>query len=246
MLHRRAKPLLGTLVEIAVMCADDSSKNVPQALLDKAFTRVEKVHRLMSRHEALSELSQFNALACQEWLAVSEETMRVFIFANELSQKSAGIFDVFRTSHSPQSGCWSDLELDVPNRRLRKHAPLVADLGGIAKGYAVDCAAQVLIDEEAACGVLSGWVNAGGDARVFGEIELPLQVRHPLQASWIKDLGLIANKAVATSVLDGLTSQTVIAPTCMVADALTKIVFKTGNAQHPLLAHYGATAHIIS
>jgi thiamine biosynthesis lipoprotein len=102
------------------------------------------------------------------------------------------------------------------------------------------------MDEGVKCGLLGGWVNAGGDARVFGELKLPLQVRHPLKASRLVDLGAISSAAVATSVLDGFTSQTVIAPTCMVADALTKIVFKTGNAQHPLLTHYSATAHIIS
>ncbi len=227
----------------------------PKAMLDMAFqdafAEVARVHLLMSRHEAESELSQFNRLACHQWLTVSADTLAVFAFANELSQQSAGLFDLFTTSHDPQSGCWSDLEVDIANRRLRKHQPLVADLGGIAKGYAVDCAVQAL-KAHGAGGDLAqggresrGFVNAGGDARVFGELELPLQVRHPLEAAMVMNVGTLANAAVATSVLDRRTSQTVVAPSCMVADALTKIVFVSGDAQHPLLAKYDARSWIV-
>jgi FAD:protein FMN transferase len=54
------------------------------------------------------------------------------------------------------------------------HAPLTLDLGGIAKGYAVDQAVQALI--AAGCG--AGLVNAGGDLRVFGSHPAPLLLRH--------------------------------------------------------------------
>ncbi|HEX7416997.1 MAG TPA: FAD:protein FMN transferase, partial [Steroidobacteraceae bacterium] len=55
------------------------------------------------------------------------------------------------------------LELSAPPR-VRRHAPLALDLGGIAKGFAVDCAIAALRD----AGCHAGLVNAGGDLRAFG------------------------------------------------------------------------------
>lgn len=238
MLLRRAKPLLGTLVEIAV--CNDVEALVATGL---AFKAVERIHGLMSRHDEASELSQFNRLDVGEWLQVSRDFCAVLAFANELSARSEGLFDVFTTSHSPQSGCWQDLELDEANQRVQKHAPLVADLGGIAKGYAVDCAIEALLQAQ----VSRGWVNAGGDARVLGDIAMPLHIRHPHDAARLLPqaalVGLSNWSAVATSSLNGR-GQTVWASRCMAADALTKIVARTNDVDHPVLASCGAKAVI--
>ncbi len=240
MLLRRAKPLLGTLVEVAV-CND------AEALVatSQAFKAVERIHGLMSRHDEASELSRFNRLEVGEWLHISLDLCAVFDFANELSARSEGLFDVFTTSHSPQSGCWRDLELDGVNQRVQKHAPLIADLGGIAKGYAVDCAIDALLQAQ----ISKGWVNAGGDARVLVDSAMPLHIRHPYDPSRLLPQavleGLSQRSAVATSRLNGH-GQTVWASHCMAADALTKIVARTNDADHPVLASMGATAVIYS
>lgn len=257
---RRAKPLLGTLVEIACHAPDGATALNAS---EQAFKAVAQVHQLMSRHDSTSELSALNRLSPDAWLTVSAETLEVLTFAQTLSQRTAGVFDVFSTSPLASNGSnWRDLELDAPNQRLRKHAPLHADLGGIAKGYAVDQAVLALKKAGAEC----GWVNAGGDLRVFGAQSMPLQVRAPWDAGLLLPCGTLHEQAAASSasywlskpaLLHGLTlkpakvdaSYTVVAHECIAADALTKVVaaFNTQRsmacpALRDLLALYEAIA----
>ena len=284
---RRAKPLLGTLVEVA--CSGTAL-----AASEAAFAAIARVQRLMSRHEAASDLSRFNVAALGQWTAVAPETLTVFAFALQLSAQTGGIFDVCAacgqdeagqtgTGH-PVSGSWRDVEIDLQRGALRKHAPLQADLGGVAKGYAVDAAVRAMQQAgsgngegesgEGASGKCqsgegpSGWVNAGGDLRVFGNLEMPVRVRSPQDLSGTVACVRLRNRAAATSACylqataadpsaqsvlrHGISRQpvahdkswTVAAPCCMAADGLTKLVAATGNAQHPLLAHYAAQAWI--
>ena len=87
-------------------------------------------------------------------------TYEVLHLARELHGDSAGVFDPCLPD---APGRLEDLEL-LANDRLRRHAELSLDLGGIAKGYAVDCAVAAL--QRGGC--TGGLVNAGGDLRVFG------------------------------------------------------------------------------
>ncbi len=274
---RRAKPLLGTLVEVG--CADAT---LPAS--EAAFAAIARVQRLMSRHEATSDLSRFNAAAPGQWIVVAPETLNVFAFALQLSAQTGGIFDVCATCNQddsgqtgadqPLPGSWRDVEIDPQRGALRKHAPLRADLGGVAKGYAVDAAVKAMQQagsgnvEEPSGASQSGWVNAGGDLRVFGDLEMPVRVRSPQDLSGTVACVRLRDRAAATSACYGQAaaadpsaqsvlrhgisrrpvahgkSWTVAAPCCMAADALTKLVAATGNAQHPLLAHYAAQAWI--
>lgn len=145
--------------------------------------------------------------------------------------------------------------------RASKSRALWVDLGGIAKGYAVDLA----VAELKRCGVRSACVNAGGDLRVFGETPFPVLIRDPRSPS---EAGLqlqLQNEALASSgnyfsighsgsaLVNGHDGQpclgefsvSVRASTCMLADALTKVVAASGDPQHPALARFGAAAFII-
>jgi thiamine biosynthesis lipoprotein len=116
--------------------------------------------------------------------------------------------------------------------------PLALDLGGIAKGYAIDRAIEAL----RAAGCLSGLVNAGGDLRVYGRSEsvllrradgtcVPLTLKD--EALAVSDLDAAAGRRPAEHRgyyrRSGETSPTrryaaVLAPGAAVADALTKCV----------------------
>lgn len=63
----------------------------------------------------------------------------------------------------------------LPDHGVRLQRPACMDLGGIAKGFAVDRATDVLCES----GIVSAVVNAGGDLRVLGELDEMLHVRHP-------------------------------------------------------------------
>jgi FAD:protein FMN transferase len=275
---RRAKPLLGTFVEIAVTGA---SPDEMESAVDAAFDAITTVHRLMSFHEVGSDVSRLNREAASGPVAVHPWTCEVLATALELHRRSAGVFDIavapvlqdlgLLPRHSDEAPVQStgvgepfiilpDGRIAFRDRRVR------IDLGGIAKGYAVDRAVAVLRDR----GVAQGIVNAGGDLAVFGPLPEMIHIRDPRDP--IRAMGVVevANAALATSsgrfdpmaagtptasaVIDphtaapvtGLLGATVRAPTCMLADALTKVVMATGEAAAPLLASCGASALFVS
>jgi thiamine biosynthesis lipoprotein len=173
----RARPLLGTFVEIAVAQAP-----AIEAAVGAAFAAVAKVHRLMSFHGADSDVSRLNREAADGAVRVHEWTYRVLEIALDLQRRSAGAFDITVAlalqqlgllPPSPSSGRvgWGpfrgtapvegDPHLTLPEdgegkgRTARiqllpsNHVrfagrDVLIDLGGIAKGFAVDRAIDAL------------------------------------------------------------------------------------------------------
>jgi FAD:protein FMN transferase len=138
--------------------------------------------------------------------------------------------------------------------------PMLLDLGGIAKGYAVDRA----IHELRSGGCAEGAVNAGGDLRRFGSIAQPIQLRRRDGLVRVAELrcGAIATSAPYAvnaerlaqplgSIFDPRTHRAwngtgavmVAAPSCVVADALTKVAALAGPNSGPLLARFGARGY---
>ena len=176
--------------------------------VEAAFLAVTEVHQLMSFHEAESDVSRINRSDELVPIAISPLTYEVLLFAEQVSKASGGAFDVTIASHMvdahflpypveassvARNTSYRDVCLPSQNRLLLKKR-LWMDLGGIAKGYAVDCAVATL----QAFGVESGLVNAGGDLRFFGQPQA-IKIRHPNAPTSFVDLGLLANCAVATS-----------------------------------------------
>jgi thiamine biosynthesis lipoprotein len=136
--------------------------------------------------------------------------------------------------------------------------PLWIDLSGIAKGYAVDRLIEMISTSPAthAC------VNAGGDLRVLGEESewirvdaggdeacIPLvELRNDSVAS-SGHRSLASTRECAVAHIDGVGRQetavrfaSVLASTCSLADALTKVVMARGSAARPVLAAFAARA----
>jgi thiamine biosynthesis lipoprotein len=254
---RRCRPLLGTLVEITADRED---------AIDAAFAAIERVHRLMSAHEPDSDISRINRFAHIGPIQVDPWTALVIERSLFWSKRSEGAFDVVRAGKAalehgllprhidqpkPVATHWTWLEVQGPSVRLLK--PACVDVGGIAKGFAVDRAIEAL--RHAGCG--RGLVNAGGDLRGFGGEPWPVQVVHPLTRQPIASIEL-SDCALATSAglrsdnglnFDQLgggerrwVSVTVRARTSCDADALTKIVWNGGDAATALLDQVDARA----
>jgi len=262
---QRAQPWLGTLVDIAVSGLDETTRLTASS---RAFARVAAIHAAMGFHDATSELSLVNRNAARDWVPLSDDLGRVLAAACGFAAASNGVFDpsiapwLIASGHLPQhDGCanhaepdWRAIELD--GDRVRFNRPLLLDLGGIAKGYAVDAALAVLRD----AGFASARVNAGGDLARFGDTTAPVMVRHPLYPTQMLQLAKLQNGAVATSAgyyLNGASplrhpvsgaelcrhdSVSMLAPDCMTADALTKIVAAEPAHAPELLARYHAQA----
>lgn len=271
----RARPLLGTTVAIRVerMAEDEAHRAI-----EAAFAAVADVHRLMSFHEADSDLSRLHRARCGTRVQLAASTAEVLREALQLSAWSDGAFDVGIAGElvargllppppgaiAPGHGSWRNIELD-DEHGVRLTHPLWIDLGGIAKGYAVDRAITVLREHGAA----RGCVNAGGDLRLLGES--PHFVAIDVAGDGDRDGGHLeamerpvlelAEAAVATSHarrasaavphLDGRTREpagpgdcvTVVAERCIHADALTKVVLALGEASDDILRRYDATAY---
>jgi FAD:protein FMN transferase len=226
---RRARPLLGTIVEIGAA----AGAGVDGAIV-AAFARIAAIQASLSRFEATSDIARFNAAAAGASIPVANDTQRVLAVAHELARASAGAFDVTLGSGVDRWRC-VDGVLDKLSGDVR------IDLGGIGKGYAVDGAVAALV----AAGVAGGWVNAGGDLRAFGAVELPIDLRDE-DGGGVHRFAQLGDGAFATSCLvasDGPRRHvSVAAARCVWADALAKVVVTTGDVGHPLLARFAARA----
>lgn len=245
---RRARPLLGTFVEIAALAADETAL---RRAIEVAFIAVAEVQRLMNRHDPASEVSRLNRDAAVRRVAVHRWTRTVLRAAQEFAEESGGAFDITVGS----DGNWRDVVIEKDGGvRFRRHVTI--DLGGIAKGFAVDRAVDAL--EKA--GAVAGIVNAGGDLRVFGNDSQAVRIRHPLDPSRMAGTVLLRQRALATSaryfapalfdgrsgepILDDI-SVTVGAPDCLTADALTKVALVLRDEAKPLLDRHGADAFLL-
>ncbi|HSR64908.1 MAG TPA: FAD:protein FMN transferase, partial [Xanthomonadaceae bacterium] len=200
----RARPLLGTLVAVR---AEGPGARV-EAGIARAFEAIATVQAAMSFHDPASELSRLNRHAFDAPQLVDGPTWRVLRAALALARASGGRFDPTvggrlvawrqlpapsRTQVDPAADC-RDVQLGR-GRRVRFRKPLWLDLGGIAKGFAVDRAVAAL----RAAGVRSGVVNAGGDLRVFGDAPEVVHVRDPAAPGLARPLLQLRAGAVATS-----------------------------------------------
>lgn len=189
----RAAPLCRMRIEMGTWVAIEASAvSAPAAseAVTAAFAAVTEVAALMTPERPGSDLQRLNHARCGVPVRVHEHTWRVLAFARRLNRLSEGIFDPCL----PQKrGTMQDLELIwKQGPAVTCRAPLQLDLGGIAKGFAVDRAIKAL----RAAGCDCGLVNAGGDVRVFGAAPQPILVRGPRGEH--RALAL-ANAAVAVS-----------------------------------------------
>lgn len=272
---------LGTRVQISF---SHSGGTEAEAIIASAFAEIGLIHRLMSFHDGDSDIARLNRGANEGAVQVDPRTVQVLGAAIAMSSASNGLFDVtiapelVRTGGLPQSACaavpdpaasWRDIEIESDST-VRFHRPLLIDVGGIAKGYAVDRAYAIC----EAAGVDDCVINAGGDIRVgqgtgqLVTLDVPRHESHqPREESHQNPCVELTGGSIASSYCDGgepgasdtaivhingITRSpaairrfaSVLAESCMTADALTKSVMLLGQDAAPLLERYEASALI--
>jgi len=268
-LVRRSEPLLGTFVTITVY-ADNRERG--NAAVSAAFEEFRRIDGLMSLHRADSELSKLNARASIEPVVVSEDLFRVITQAQEIADQTEGSFDItirpivelwgfiWKEYHLPTDEQlkvalprvnYRMIQLDSQKRTVHFLLGVSLDLGGIAKGYAVDCA----IDKIRSIGISHAMVKAGGDLRVIGvppgktnwtvQLEDPgkagRRIRIPLREAALSTSGNYENYFEIDGVryshilnprtgwpIQGIAACTVVAPTCIESDAMATACFVYG------------------
>jgi thiamine biosynthesis lipoprotein len=179
--YRKTMPLMDTIVSISVV---SGSKDEAERGMDKAFAAIDRFGTLINFFSEKSELSEINRNAGTRETRVSPETIDVIEMAVITAEKSGGAFD---PSIGPVVKLWDFLKRKKPGgEEIRRVLPLIdfrnividrqnstvflknkgmlLDLGGIAKGYAADLAADTLIKS----GIRDGLVSIAGDIRTFG------------------------------------------------------------------------------
>ena len=286
------QPHMGLPFRIILYAPDRSTADAAAAA---AFRRIQELNDILSDYDMDSELSKLSH-SSGEGMAVdlSRDLWAVLEQAQRLAQRSDGAFDITvgpcvnlwrkarREKRLPQPAQlaearaavgWEKLRLDPHHHTARLLAPgMRLDLGGIAKGYAVDEALKVL----RARGVSQALVAGGGDMAVGGpppgqrgwRIEVaPLDVTNAPSARF----ALVAHGGVATSgdlfqhleiegkryshILDphtglGLTDHslvTIIARDCTTADGLATAVSVLGPQRGLDLVERtsGAAVHLV-
>ncbi len=270
---REFRYLMGTSVQIAAFGADEAAR---RAAIAEAFGAIQEVDRLMSNYRPDSELALINARAATEPVKVSDPMFAVLEAAQEVSTRSTGAFDVTvgplvklwgfhdKKPHIPGAAelalvrplvSYRNLLLDATARTVRFARPGVEiDLGGIAKGFAVELAGGVMRRRG-----LSAFIDAGGNQYMVGRpvdqrswkigIKDPEAPEH-LLGTVLVDEGSVSTSAQGTNfliangrkyghILDPRTlepaaerlSVTVISKDATLADALSKVGFLLGPAR---------------
>lgn len=257
---RRCRPLLGTFVEI------DGPDEVAIAA---GFAAVERVHRLMSAHDPDSEIGALNRSNGAR-VPLSAGTRFVLDRAQYWARRSGGCFDIvvaggeaLRRGALPRHAGQVVPEAGLDHRALRLddgggslEPGACVDLGGIAKGFAVDSAVEAM----RAAGAAAGLVNAGGDLFVFGEPRtvdiVDPRERSPRLAISVCDYAVATSAGIARegAALDfahlggprgDKISVTVVAPSALDADALTKIAWRDHERLGELLSLCDARAIVL-
>jgi len=263
---------------------DAASEDRVLAAFAAAEAQVRRVEGLMSSHAATGDVHRLNA-SHREWVPVDRATLEVLKAAVRVGHASGGAFDVTWTALRPlyrlKDPAWRPparekidqaralvdfraIELDVQGSRARfAKDGMAVDLGGIAKGYALDLAARAL--QEA--GFPDHLVNGGGDLRVGGarpDRKWKMGIRAPRKGGIYKAGTLrLDSFSMVTSgdyerfrVIDGVryshivdprtgepargaVGVTVVGPEGVIADALATAMFVLGPEEgRKVLVHF--------
>jgi FAD:protein FMN transferase len=180
--HHREEAIMGTRVAVELWSEDAA---LAQRAMDEVIDEMRRTDELMSTYNPESQLSQVNAHAHERPVQVDADIIEVVERALAMSKLSSGAFDVtyasvgylydYRAHRRPSEQQiaaalpgvdYRQVQVDRAAGTIRFLRPGVRiDLGGIAKGYAVDRS----IERLRKLGIQHAMVNAGGDTRLLGD-----------------------------------------------------------------------------
>ena len=178
----RDEAIMGTAIRVELWAED---RGAGEAAIDAVMAEMHRIDQTMSPHKPVSELSILNRDAAQRPVPLSAEMFALVARAVRFSQLSQGAFDItyagvgqlfdYRAGVRPSDDeiaaaranvGWRHLILDEHARTLRfARAGVRIDLGGFAKGHAVDNGVAILRH----LGIEHAMVSAGGDSHVLGD-----------------------------------------------------------------------------
>lgn len=218
-LIRRTMPVMGTIAELGVV-----HRNPAQAhgAIDAAMKELLRIESMMTRFRASSDIGRANILAASQPVSVTGETAFVVTAALRWADATTGNYDPgignaivlwdVNHRHEPplendvlkfsRRSFYREIEIDTWRKQavMRYHSgDTRLDLGSVAKGYAVDRAAQILREH----GIENGIVNVGGDLYAIGNAEdgdaWRVGIQNPTDPSAMIGVVEASDEGVATS-----------------------------------------------
>ena len=191
---------------------------VAEQTLASVMAEMRRIEAEYSPYLETSELSRLNREAPDGWVETTPEMLELLSKSAQVSRMTAGAFDItyasvgryydYRQGQRPDDTALEQglaainfeyVELDTTTGRVRFSHPLVyIDLGGIAKGYAVDRCIELI----AAVGIDQAAVAAGGDSRILGDRRgepWTVGIQDPRQDDAMAVLLPLVDTAVSTS-----------------------------------------------
>lgn len=262
------EPIMGTRVHAELWHEDPAAG---RAVLDAVIEEMRRIEAEYSPYIEESELSRLNREAAAGWLQTTAEMIDLLSRSAQVSRMTGGAFDItyasvgryydYRTGERPNDAALAEgleainyafVELDLTSHSVRFAHPLVfIDLGGIAKGFAVDRCIELMV----ARSITQGSVAAGGDSRIIGDRRgepWTVGIQDPRDETAMAVLLPLVDTAVSTSgdyerffvedgvryhhILDPRTgdsaresmSVTILGPEATLTDALSTSVFVLG------------------
>jgi thiamine biosynthesis lipoprotein len=211
--QQQQRDIMGTRISVELWHTDPG---VAADCSARVFTEMDRINALMSSYLEDSELSLINKNAALASVDVGAELRHLIRRSIYFSEISSGAFDItyasvgyaydYRKQQQPSDEEVSQklkainyrhIELDERGIRFKDKAVRI-DLGGIAKGYAVDRAIDLLRK----CGITQAMVSAGGDSRIIGDREgrpWIIGIQHPRKTDGIALRLPLSDSAISTS-----------------------------------------------
>lgn len=204
-IYEKTESFMNTYFQIKVA---DSNENKAKSTVKEAFNEILRVEKKLSCYRYKNIIAEINKTGK---VTTDLEVIELIKKSLYFSQITDGAFDI---TVYPLIKLWNFKKKKVPSKeQILSIVPLVNykniaikgniittkgtsfDLGGIAKGYAVDCAAKILKNN----GMKSGLVNGGGDLIVFGNKTWEIGLQHPRKPDKVLEIIPLKDMAIATS-----------------------------------------------
>jgi thiamine biosynthesis lipoprotein len=284
--YEASNQAMGTIYTVVAYGPD---RTFLSEVVNEVFARIDQLDEQMSNYKPGSELSAINRDAAEREVTVSPQLFGLIQYSLRASQESGGDFDITvgplmklwgffrgqgRLPSAPEIAQvqkrigYQHVHLDAARRTIRfDSSGMELDLGGIAKGYAVDQAAEIMRSN----GVTAALISSGTSSIYAlgsppGERGWKITVRDPFHAEKPADIFHLQNFALSTSgnyekffkingkiychIMDphtgwpvqGMLSTVAAVPTGIETEALTKIFFVGGveKSRQYLAAHPNA------
>jgi len=266
--HEDTQHIMGTRVQAEIWHEDSAEA---AALLHAVMLEMKRIEQAFSPYIEASELSRINRDAPLGWVDASDEMLDLLAKSRRMAEMTDGAFDItyasigrfydYRQGKRPDDALieetleaidYDHVEINWQTRQVRfRHPAVYIDLGGIAKGHAVDRCIELLADE----GIQQASVSAGGDSRILGDRRgepWKIGIANPREKDQVTALLPLLDTAVSTSgdyeryfetdgvryhhILDPTTGEsasasmsvTILGPEATLTDALSTSVFVMG------------------